>query len=253
MTSQFQSPSQNLVNTDLNQVIDNEQNLSSNSSSSSSRPPISAYRQLLRFKEAAGLTDQAEFVCPATAKEKDRAAKLEAIVKEATNEMNKAGKSYTELIVERSQETDPSMDFLSTSQKIAMQKFYSKDPTAMPIKEVRFLRFNKVDKFVAKIEIDVDIIGNAAVQSIKALESGQQHQAMFHLTNIVDLARDAKSEANLKRLEVRENSSAMLIKRHIDGATIVSPAMQEVIKEEKNQGFKRQNYYKEFKCNGEKS
>jgi hypothetical protein len=92
---------------------------------------------ILRFKEAAGLTDQAEFVCPATAKKKDRAAKLEAIAKEATNEMNKAGKSYTELIVERSQETNPSMDFLSTSQKIAIQKFYSKDPMAMPVKEVK--------------------------------------------------------------------------------------------------------------------
>jgi predicted alpha/beta-hydrolase family hydrolase len=47
----------------------------------------------------------------------------------------------------------------------------------------------------------------------------------------------------LKRLEIRDNISAVLIKRHMDGASIVSPAMQEVIKEEKNQGFKRQNYY----------
>jgi hypothetical protein len=44
-----------------------------------------AYRQLLRFKEVAGLADQVEFVCPATAKEKDRAAKLEALAKETTN------------------------------------------------------------------------------------------------------------------------------------------------------------------------
>jgi hypothetical protein len=31
-----------------------------------------------------------------------------------------------------------------------MQKFYSKDPTAMPIKEVKVLKFNKMDKFAAK-------------------------------------------------------------------------------------------------------
>jgi hypothetical protein len=31
--------------------------------------------------------------------------------------MDKASKTYTELVVERSQETDPSMDFLSTSKK----------------------------------------------------------------------------------------------------------------------------------------
>jgi hypothetical protein len=44
--------------------------------------------------------------------------------------------------------------------------------------------------------------------------------------------------------DLNENAvSAALIKRHVDRANIVSPAMQEVIKEEKNQGFKRQNYY----------
>jgi hypothetical protein len=66
---------------------------------------------------------------------------------------------------------------------------------------------------------------------------------MFHLTNIVEVARDARSEANLKRLQLRDATSAALLKTHVDGATIISPAIQEVIKEEKNQGFKRQNYY----------
>jgi hypothetical protein len=66
---------------------------------------------------------------------------------------------------------------------------------------------------------------------------------MFYLTDIVDVARDTRSEANFKRLEIRDAASAVLIKKHIDGATIVSLAMQEVIKEEKNQGFKKQNYY----------
>jgi predicted transcriptional regulator len=59
----------------------------------------------------------------------------------------------------------------------------------------------------------------------------------------VDLARDARSEANFKRLEVRDAVSAALIKRHTNEVTIISPTMQEVIKEEKNQGFKKQNYY----------
>jgi hypothetical protein len=45
------------------------------------------------------------------AKEKDRSVKLEAIAKGGIEQMQKATKSYTELIVERSQETDPSMDF----------------------------------------------------------------------------------------------------------------------------------------------
>jgi hypothetical protein len=56
-----------------------------------------------------------------------------------------------------------------------MQKFYSKDPTAMPIKEVKHLRYNKMDKFAAKIESDIDIVGNSAVESIKTLESNRHH------------------------------------------------------------------------------
>jgi uncharacterized phosphosugar-binding protein len=84
---------------------------------------------------------------------------------------------------------------------------------------------------------------NATVESIKAIKNNQPHHIIFHLINIVDLVRDARSETNLKRLEIRDAASAVLIKRHIDGATIISPTMQEVIKEEKNQGFMKQNYY----------
>jgi hypothetical protein len=43
----------------------------------------------------------------------------------------------------------------------------------MPIKEVKPLRFNRIDKFAAKIETNVDIIGNAAIKSIKAIEGNQ--------------------------------------------------------------------------------
>jgi hypothetical protein len=53
-----------------------------------------------------------------------------------------------------------------------MQKFYSKDPSAMTVKEVKPLRYNKMDKFAAKIESDIDIIVNAAINTIKTLESG---------------------------------------------------------------------------------
>jgi hypothetical protein len=57
--------------------LDNEQgghvdlnNLSSSLSSSSSRPQVSPYRTLLRFKEAASFGNQAKFFCPAMVKEK---------------------------------------------------------------------------------------------------------------------------------------------------------------------------------------
>jgi hypothetical protein len=243
MTNQDEPPNQNFDLNYQNIIRDDGKNVSSSSSSSSSRPQLLPYQALARLRKEADLEDQAEFFCPAMAKEKDRAAKLENLVLEEKNEMSKKDKTYTQLTVERAQEIDPSMDFLPTSKKIAMMKLYSKDPTAMPIKEVKPLRYNKLDKFAAKIESDVDIIGNAAIDTIKALESGQNYHAMFHLTNIVDLTRDTRSEANLKRLQLRDAASAALLKRHVDGATIISPPMQEVIKEEKNQGFKRQDYY----------
>jgi hypothetical protein len=47
-----------------------------------------------------------------------------------------------------------------------------------------------------------------------------------------------------KRLEIKNAVLAALIKRHVEGVSIVFPAKQKVIKEEKNQGFKKQNYYK---------
>jgi hypothetical protein len=72
MTNEKKSQFQNSDLNNLNRVRDYNKNLSSSSSSSSSQPQISAYRHLLQFKEVAGLTDQAEFVCPATAKEKYR-------------------------------------------------------------------------------------------------------------------------------------------------------------------------------------
>jgi hypothetical protein len=65
---------------------------------------------------------------------------------------------------------------------------------------------------------------------------------MFHLGNIIQLARDVKSEVNLKRLDIWESWSASFIKKHVARAEIIAPAIKEVIKEEKNQGFKRQNY-----------
>jgi hypothetical protein len=97
MTSDVDLSEQNSDLNNQNRTRDDGKNPSSSSSSSSSRPPPSNYRQLLMFKEAAGLKEPAEFVCPGMAKEKDRAARLEAIAKDSIEKMKKASKSYTEL------------------------------------------------------------------------------------------------------------------------------------------------------------
>jgi hypothetical protein len=52
----------------------------------------------MRCRKETGLKDQAEFFYPATAKEKNRAAKLEVLVLEHNNDIKKMSKIYTELI-----------------------------------------------------------------------------------------------------------------------------------------------------------
>jgi hypothetical protein len=74
----------------------------------------------MRYKKATGLENSAEFFCPPMAKEKDGVAKIEVMILENISNMKKVKKIYTELIIERFQETDFSMDFLSTSKRIAM-------------------------------------------------------------------------------------------------------------------------------------
>jgi hypothetical protein len=41
----------------------------------------------------------------------------------------------------------------------------------MPNKEIKPLRFNKIDKFAAKLENEIDIIGNAAVLAVKSFKT----------------------------------------------------------------------------------
>jgi hypothetical protein len=89
----------------------------------------------MRCRKETGLENPGEFFYPSTAKKKDCTAKVEALVLETKNDMKKMSKTYIELIIERAEKIDPSMDFLSTSKKIAMQKFYSKSPSAIRIKE----------------------------------------------------------------------------------------------------------------------
>jgi hypothetical protein len=66
---------------------------------------------------------------------------------------------------------------------------------------------------------------------------------MFHVNNILDISRNLRSESTSKRIGIKDPKSAAILKRHVDGAELISPTMKEIIKEEKDQGFKRQGYY----------
>jgi hypothetical protein len=74
------------------------------------------------------------------------------LAKEEIDNAKMPNKNYTRIFIKRAQEKDASMDFLDSNKKIALQKFYSKNPVVMPNKEIKPLRFNKLDKFTTKLE-----------------------------------------------------------------------------------------------------
>jgi hypothetical protein len=59
----------------------------------------------------------------------------------------------------------------------------------MPNKEIKFLRFNKIDKFVVKIENEIDTITNATVQAVKLFEVKYIYILIFYLGNNLIITR----------------------------------------------------------------
>jgi hypothetical protein len=80
--------------------------------------------------------------------------------------------------------------------RLALQKYYAKNPTA---KELEPLKFSKINKFASKIEVNADIFGITVIATFQTFESDDRVEGMAHLNNIFDLTRNIKSEANLKR------------------------------------------------------
>jgi hypothetical protein len=71
---------------------------------------------------------------------------------------------------------------------------------------------------------------------------------MFHVENFINLVRNIKNKNKLERLKVREIKFAAVVKKHVTSSEIESHTMKEIVKEEKDQGFKRQNcHYKLWK------
>jgi hypothetical protein len=68
------------------------------------------------------------------------------------------------------------------------------------------------------------------------------------LCSILDISRSLRSKSTLKRIEIKNPKSTTILRKHINGTELISPTIKEIIKEEKDQTFKRQGYYnKPFK------
>jgi hypothetical protein len=60
---------------------------------------------------------------------------------------------------------------------------YSQDPKALPSKEVKPLKYSKLDRFANNIEINLAAAGNAQVEALEALEHRDTDLGFYHLKN----------------------------------------------------------------------
>jgi hypothetical protein len=60
----------------------------------------------------------------------------------------------------------------------------------LPGKEVKPLKYSKMDKFANILEFNLDIAANAQIKAAKAIEQGQTDIGFWHLQNASDFIRN---------------------------------------------------------------
>jgi hypothetical protein len=82
----------------------------------------------------------------------------------------------------------------------------------LPSKEVKPLKYSKIDKFATNLEVNLDLAVNAQIKAAEAIEQGQTDIGFWHLQNASDFIRNGHALANLKRFEIRDPTAAMQLK-----------------------------------------
>jgi hypothetical protein len=118
---------------------------------------------------------------------------------------------------------DPGLDFMDPEKRKRLTQYYSSDPKALPGKEVKPLKYSKMDKFATNLEINLDLAANAQIKAAEAIEQGQMEIGFWHLQNASDFIRNGHALENLKRIEIRDPTAANAVKSYIDGAESISP------------------------------
>jgi Asp-tRNA(Asn)/Glu-tRNA(Gln) amidotransferase A subunit family amidase len=119
-------------------------------------------------------------------------------------------------------------------------------PKALPGKEIKPLKFSKIDKFANNMEINLDLAGNALLQALEAFDQAGADIVYWHMKNSSEFIRNAHALTNLERLKLRDPNSANAIKNHIDGAELISPQMKSIIESQKKltPKYYQNSYYK---------
>jgi hypothetical protein len=124
---------------------------------------------------------------------------------------------------------DPGLDFMEPEKRETVLALYSQDPKVLPSKEVKTLKFSKLDRFANNIEINLAAAGNAQMKALETLEQAVADLGFWHIKNSSEFIRNAHALSNLERLKLRDPSSANAIKNHIEEADLISPQMKSII------------------------
>jgi Asp-tRNA(Asn)/Glu-tRNA(Gln) amidotransferase A subunit family amidase len=122
----------------------------------------------------------------------------------------------------------------------------SQDPKALPSKEVKPLKYSKLDRFANNIETNLAAAGNAQVKALEAFDQADADIGYWNLQNASDFIRNAHALSNLERLRLRDPRSANAVKNYVDGAELISPQMKSIIDSQNKLAPKyyQNSYYK---------
>jgi hypothetical protein len=182
-----------------------------------------------------------------------KAKNLEDIIQQTREEPIEEDDDYprSSHLSKRLIDVDPGLDFMEPEKREKLLDLYSQDPKALPSKEVKFLKFSKIDRFANNIEINLAAAGNAQLKALEAFEQADPDVVYWHIKNSSEFIQNAHALTNLERLKLRDPNSANSIKNHIDGAELISPQMKSIIESQKklapkyyqNSYYKRRNFY----------
>jgi hypothetical protein len=97
---------------------------------------------------------------------------------------------------------DSNLDFMDPDRREKLSDLYLSEPRALLGKEVKPLKNNRLDKFASNVEINFDLVGNAQLKAIEALEQGERDVGFWQLQNASDFIRNGHALANLERLRI---------------------------------------------------
>jgi hypothetical protein len=75
---------------------------------------------------------------------------------------------------------------------------YSQDPRALPSKEIKPLKFSKIDRFANNIEINLAVAGNTQLKALEAFDQADPDIGYWHIKNSSEFIPNAQYCSNVQ-------------------------------------------------------